>query len=99
MCVSRFRVGVAAALPLLLSRKLAHLLHYFLLEFDLLSLELVHSIVLVDVNVSGCFTAPPFVMGFATRNPFLALSSGMGLLLSTTLLAEIALLFIGWPRS
>ena len=58
---------------------------------------MVHTDVLVDVNVSG-FTAPPFIMGCAARDPLLALSCGMGLCLSTILFAEFTVLVLGRPR-
>ena len=71
---------------LLLLRQLTHLFHDLVLEFNLLSHELVHVAVLVDIEVGG-FTAPPFIMGFATRHPLLALSRGVSSGLTSVLFA------------
>ena len=73
---------------LFLIGKLRHLFHHYLLELNLLSHELIDSTnILMDIDVGG-FIAFPFLIWFATCNPFLALGSMMSVGSTTILFAR-----------
>ena len=54
---------------------------------------MVHTLVLMNIDVGGSFSAPPFRVRFAAREPLLAVQSTVALCRATVLTAEFASLF------
>ena len=75
---------------LFLRRHFRHLFHDCLLKLGLLRHELVHArIARMRVERVGLWP-PPFIVVFATQDPFLALGSGVGIIGSSKLFTELA---------